>query len=51
MFSESKFYGLYNRENHFHIRELVAELHIFEYGGTTFHTFEKLALNVEDFLC
>ena len=32
-FSESK--------KHFKIRGLVAELHVFEYGGTTFGTFEK----------
>ena len=41
MFSESKFYALYNGELHFRIRELVAELHAFEYGGTTYSTFEK----------
>ena len=40
-FSESKFYTIYNGENHFQIRGLVAELHAFEYGGTTFGTFEK----------
>ena len=39
--SESKFYAFYNGENHFQIRGLVAELHVFEYGGTTFGTFEK----------
>ena len=39
--SESKFYAFYSGENHFQIRELVAELHIFEYGGTTFSAFEK----------
>ena len=27
----------------------MAELHVFEYGGMTFGTFGKLALNVEDF--
>ena len=31
----------YNGENHFQIRGLVAELHVFEHGGTTFGTFEK----------
>ena len=40
-FSESKFYAIYNGENHFQIRGLMAELHVFEYGGTTFGTFEK----------
>ena len=40
-FSERIFYAIYNGENHFQIRELVAELHVFEYGGTTFGTFEK----------
>ena len=39
--SESKFYAIYNGENHFQIRGLVAELHVFEYGGTTFGTFGK----------
>ena len=41
LFSESKFYAIYNGKNHFQIRGLVAELHVFEYGGTTFGTFEK----------
>ena len=41
-FSESKFYAIYNGENHFQIRRLVAELHVFEYGGTTFCSFEKI---------
>ena len=41
IFSESKFYVIYNSENHFQIRELVVELHVLEYGGTTFSTFEK----------
>ena len=41
IFCESKFYAIYNGENHFQIRGLVAELHAFEYGGTTFATFEK----------
>ena len=49
IFSESKFYAIYNGENHFQIRGLVAELHVFEYGGTTFGTFGKTCLNVEDF--
>ena len=41
IFSESKFYAVYNGENHFRIRGLMAKLHVFEYGGTTFCTFEK----------
>ena len=41
IFSESKFYAIYNDENHFQIRGRVAELHVFEYDGTTFVTFEK----------
>ena len=41
IFSESKFYALYNGENHFQIKGLVAEPHVFEYGGTTFSTSEK----------
>ena len=41
IFSKSKFYALYNGENHFQIREIVTELHAFEYGGATFGTFEK----------
>ena len=41
IFSEIKFYAIYNGENHFQIRRLVAKLHVFEYGGTTFSTFEK----------
>ena len=41
IFSESKFYAVYGCENHFQIRGLVAELHVFEYGGTTFGTFGK----------
>ena len=40
IFSESTFYANYNGEIHFQIRE-VAELHVFEKGGTTFGTFEK----------
>ena len=41
IFSETKFYASYNGEHHFQIRGLVAELHVFEYDGTTFGTFEK----------
>ena len=49
IFSESKSYVLYNGENHFQIRELVAELHVFEYGGMTMALLRKLVLNAEDF--
>ena len=49
MLYESKFYAFYNGQNHFQIRGLVAELHSFEYRGTTFGTFGNIALNVEDF--
>ena len=49
IFSESKFYAIYNGENHVQIRGLVAELHVFEYCCTTIGTFGKLVLNVEDF--
>ena len=41
MFFESEFYAIYSGENHFQIRGLVAELHVFEYGDTTFATLEK----------
>ena len=41
IFSEIEFYAIYNGENHFEIMGLVAELHVFEYGGTTFGAFEK----------
>ena len=44
MCSESKFYAIYNGENHFQIRGLVAEVHVLEYGDTTFGTFEKTYL-------
>ena len=40
-FSESKFYAIYNGENLFQIRGLVTELHVLEYGGTTFGIFGK----------
>ena len=39
--SESKFYAIQTGENHFQSKGLVAELHVFECGGTTFGTFEK----------
>ena len=42
IFSESKFYAIYNGENHFQISELVAKLHVFQYGGATFGNFEKI---------
>ena len=41
IFSESKFYAIYSGENYFQIRGLVAFLHAFEFGDTTFGTFEK----------
>ena len=41
IFSESKINAIYNGEDHFEIRGLVAELYAFDYGGTTFGTFEK----------
>ena len=41
IFSENRFYALYNGESHFQIIELVAELHVFEYGGTILGTFGK----------
>ena len=41
IFPESKFYAVYNGEDHFQIRGLVAKLHVFEYCGMTFGTFEK----------
>ena len=41
IFSENKLYAFYNGENHFQIRELAAELHVFEYGGTTLGPFGK----------
>ena len=50
IFSESKFHVSYNDENHFQIRGLVAELHVFEYGGTTFGTFENTCFKCWRFL-
>ena len=47
IFSESKLYVIYNGENHFQIRGLAAELHVFEYGGTTFGTLGKTCFNVK----
>ena len=49
IFSKGQFYALYNGEKHFQIRGLVAELHVFEYGGTKHGTIEKTCFNVEDF--
>ena len=48
--SETKFFAIYNVENHFQIRGLVAELHVFlnmvvQYSALL----TKLDLNVEDF--
>ena len=40
-FLKSKFYAIYNGETHFQLSLLVAELRVFEYGSTTFGTFEK----------
>ena len=40
-FSESKFYAIYNGDDNFQIMGLVAELHVFEHGGTTFSNFGK----------
>ena len=45
LFFERKFYAIYNDENHFQIRGLVAKLHVSEYGSATFGTFEKTCLN------
>ena len=49
IFSESKFYAIYNGENHFQIRGLVAELHVFDMLVRHSALLRKLALNVEDF--
>ena len=47
IFSESKFYAIYNGENHFQTRVLVAKLHVFL--NMVVRHMGKLALNVEDF--
>ena len=47
IFSGSKFYAIYNGENHFQIRRLVAELHVHVVRHSAL--LRKLALNVEDF--
>ena len=50
IFSESNFYAIYNGENHFQIRGLVAELHVFLNMVVRHRALlGKLALNVEDF--
>ena len=41
IFSESKFYAIYNDENHFQIRGLVVEQHVFKHGCTTLGDFDK----------
>ena len=51
IFSESKFYAFYIGETHFQIRGLMAELHVFEYGSTTFGTFGKTWFKYWRFLC
>ena len=51
IFSDSKFYAIYNGENHFQIRGLVAKLHVFEFGGATFSTFEKTCFKCWRLLC
>ena len=51
IFSESKFSVIYNGENHFQIKGLVAEIHVFEYGGTTFGTFGKTCFKCWRLLC
>ena len=40
-FSESKLYAIQNGKTHLRTRGRVAELYVFEYGGTTFGTSEK----------
>ena len=51
IFSESKFFAIYNGETHFKIRGLVAQLYVFEYVFRVRHLalLRKRALNVEDF--
>ena len=51
LFYESVFYAIYNGENRFQIRGLVAELHVFEYSGTTFGTFGKTCFKCWRLLC
>ena len=47
--SESKVYAIYNGENHFQIRGLVAELHVLNMVLPHSALLRKLALIVEDF--
>ena len=49
MFSESKFYVIYNGENHFQIRGLATELQFFNMVVQHLALLGKLALDVEDF--
>ena len=49
LFSESKFYDIYNGENHFQVRGQVAELHVLNMVVRHSALLRKLALNVEDF--
>ena len=49
IFSESKFYAIYNGENHFQIRGLVAELHVLNMLVRQSALLRILALIVEDF--
>ena len=51
IFSQSQFYAIYNSQNHFQIRGLVAELHVFEYGDTTFGSFGKTCFTCWGLLC
>ena len=49
IFSESKFYAIYNGETHFQIGGLVAKLHVDRQLMHPLELLRKLALNVEDF--
>ena len=51
IFSANEFYAIYNGENRLQIRGLVTRLHAFEYGGTTFNTFEKTCFKCGRLLC
>ena len=48
-FSESGIFSLYNGENHFQIRELVAELRVIEYVVRHMSLLRKLAVDIEYF--
>ena len=48
IFSESKFYALYIGENHFQIRTLAAELHVFNVVVRHVALLRKRALNVKE---